>query len=41
MKYLDLLLKFGWFKHIELYVLTLDHTHENIDQMFSTWNIYY
>jgi hypothetical protein len=41
MKYLGLLLKFGWFKHIELYVLTSGHTHEDIDQMFSTWNVHY
>jgi hypothetical protein len=36
MRYLNLLLKFGWFKQIEVYVLTLGHTYEDIDQMFST-----
>jgi hypothetical protein len=41
MKYLGLLLKFGWFKHIELYILTSGHIHEDIDQMFSTWNVHY
>jgi hypothetical protein len=41
LRYLGLLLHFGWFKTIEIYSLSSGHTHENIDQMFSTWNIHY
>jgi hypothetical protein len=33
--------KFGWFKHIEVYALTSNHIYEDIDQMFSTWNVHY
>jgi hypothetical protein len=34
-------LHFGWFKTIEMYFLFSGHTHKDIDQMFSTWNIHY
>ena len=40
-RYLGLLVKFGWFKNIFLHFLPTGHTHEDIDQMFSTWNIHY
>jgi hypothetical protein len=39
--YLGMLVYFGWFKTIEIYSLTPGHTHKDIDQMFSTWNIHY
>jgi hypothetical protein len=39
--YLGLLLHFGWFKTIEMYSLSPSHTYEDIDQIFSTWNIHY
>jgi hypothetical protein len=41
LRYLGLLVKFGWFKHIYMYSLPSGHTHEDIDQMFSTWNTHY
>jgi hypothetical protein len=39
--YLGLLIKYGWFKEIFMYSLPPGHTHEDIDQMFSTWNVHY
>jgi hypothetical protein len=30
MRYLILLLKFGWFKHVEVYALISGHIHKNI-----------
>src|SRR3984957_12387470 len=41
LRYLGLLIQFGWFKSVQMYSLPTDHTHEDIDQMFSTWNIHY
>jgi hypothetical protein len=42
--YLSMLVHFNWFKTIEIYSLTSNYTHKDInliDQMFSIWNIYY
>ena len=39
--YLGLLIQFGWFKNIDMYSLAPGHTHEDIDQMFSTWHQHY
>jgi hypothetical protein len=35
-RYLGLLVHFGWFKNVQLFSLPTGHTHEDIDQMFST-----
>ena len=40
-RYLGLLVKFGWFKQTYMHSLPTGHTHEDIDQMFSTWNTHY
>ena len=40
-RYLGILIKFGWFKHIYMHSLPTGRTHEDIDQMFSTWNVHY
>ena len=40
-RYLGLLVKFGWFKQVYMHSLPTGHTHEDIDQMFSTWNTHY
>jgi hypothetical protein len=34
--YLGLLIHYGWFKNVQLYFLSTEHTHEDIDQIFST-----
>jgi hypothetical protein len=39
--FLGLLVLQGWFKEIYLYSLPTGHTHEDIDQMFSSWNVHY
>ena len=38
-RYLGLLVKFGWFKQVYMHSLPTGHTHEDIDQMFSTWKL--
>jgi hypothetical protein len=39
--FLSLLITYGWFKEIYLYSLPPGHIHEDIDQLFSNWNIHY
>ena len=41
LRYMGLLIKFGWFKNVHINSLPVGHTHEDIDQMFSTWNVHY
>ena len=38
---LGLLIQRRWFNTIFLYCLPTGHTHEDIDQMFSSWNTHY
>jgi hypothetical protein len=41
LRYLGLLVHFGWFKNVQLFSLSTGHIHEDIDQMFSTWHVHY
>ncbi len=39
--FLALLIKHGWFREIHVNSLPTGHTHEDIDRMYSSWNIHY